>query len=129
MGSPASIAELEAKLESATPGERTGLQLELGRRWSRIGVPEQAMRWLSAARTSADPARGRTTIAEIDLYMGQVSMMRGEHDRALTFLDRALDTAEAAGDGDLRARVVATLADHALRRGEVARAAELFDVA
>ena len=129
MGSTATIAELEARLETAAPGERVALEAELGRRHLRQGVAEQALRWLSAARTRADAAGDRRAVAELDLDIGAVCLMRGEHDRALTLLDRALDGAEQVGDGDLRARVVATLAELALRRGELDRAGELFEAA
>ncbi len=129
MGSPSSIAELEARLVTASDGERGEVEAELGRRWVRVGVPEQAMRWLSAARAHADAAGDLAAIAEVDLQIGTVCMMRGEHDRAVTFLDRALDAAEAQGHADLRARIVATLAEQALRRGELPRAAELYEAA
>src|SRR5947207_699972 len=84
------FAELEARLDSAAPAERIALESELGRRWARQGVPEQAVRWLASARTHAEAAGDRRTLAEIDLELGAVCAMRGEHDRALTLLDRAL---------------------------------------
>jgi sigma-54 dependent transcriptional regulator, acetoin dehydrogenase operon transcriptional activator AcoR len=129
VGPPATIAELEARLETAAPSERLALEQELGRRWLRQGVPEHALRWLSLARSHADGAGDRRAVAELDLDIGTVCLLRGEHDRALTLLDRALDAAEQQGDGDLRARVVATLGELALRRGELQRAFELFDAA
>jgi sigma-54 dependent transcriptional regulator, acetoin dehydrogenase operon transcriptional activator AcoR len=129
LGGPTTIADLEARLETAPPDQRAGLEAELGRRWLRLGIAEQALRWLATARARADALGDRRMLAELDLDIGTVCVMRGEDDRALTLLDRALDAAEQEDDGDLRARVVATLAELALRRGELARATELFDAA
>jgi sigma-54 dependent transcriptional regulator, acetoin dehydrogenase operon transcriptional activator AcoR len=129
VGASATVAELEARLDTATRTERVAIEAELGRRWIRQGVVAQAMRWLSAARAGADATGDGRIAAELDLHIGTVCAMRGDHDRALTLLDRALDAAEQRGDGDLRARALATLAEQAARRGERARAIELFEAA
>jgi len=129
VGASATIAELEARLETAGAVDRAAIEAELGRRWLRQGYAEHALRWLASARARADAAGDRRAVAELDLDIGSVCLVRGEHDRALTLLERALDAAEQQGDGDLRARVVTTVAELALRRRELPRARELFDAA
>ncbi|HUQ02879.1 MAG TPA: sigma 54-interacting transcriptional regulator [Kofleriaceae bacterium] len=124
---PGDLRELTERLGQALPeDERAGVEAQLGRRFRDAGEPEQALRYLSAARrryTELADARGA---AAIDVDLAEVCASRGEHDRALTFLDRALDHAETIGDDELRAQVQLLLGESALARGDLDGARDLL---
>ncbi len=124
---PGDLRELTERLGQALPdAERASVEAQLGRRFRDAGEPEQALRYLSAARrryTELDDTRGA---AAVDVDLAEVCATRGEHDRALTFLDRALDHAERIGDDELRAQVQLLLGESALARGDLDGARDLL---
>ena len=127
---PGDLRELTDRLgQATTEAERADLEAQLGRRYRDAGEPEQALRYLSGARRRWAELGQAGRAAALDVDLADVCATRGEHDRALSFLDRALDHAESAGDDELRACVQLLLGESALARGDLDGARDLLAAA
>ncbi len=124
---PGVLRELTERLGQAlSEAERAAVEVQLGRVYRNVGEPEQALRYLSAARRRFVELGDTRGAAAVDVDLAEVCASRGEHDRALTFLDRALDHAETIGDDELRAQVQLLLGESALARGDLDGARDLL---
>ncbi|HUH05219.1 MAG TPA: sigma 54-interacting transcriptional regulator [Kofleriaceae bacterium] len=122
-----SLADLKAQLAEETDGSNAAeLEREIGRRHARQGEHDQALRHLVSARHRCELLEDRRALGDIDADLGAVCGSRGDSERAMAYLSRALDLAHELGDADLRARTVNLLADQAMARGDLERAAELW---
>ncbi len=124
------LRELTERLGQALPdAERASVEAQVGRRYREAGEPEQALRYLTAARRRLVELGDARGAAAVDVDLAEVCTTRGEHDRALSFLDRALDHAESIGDDELRASVQLLLGESALARGDLEGALDLLTAA
>jgi sigma-54 dependent transcriptional regulator, acetoin dehydrogenase operon transcriptional activator AcoR len=124
------LETLEGQLEQETDAAtRAPILAEIGRRYLRQGIHDQALRHLASARRLFEELDDVRSQAQVDVDVGTACTQKGEYDRALTHLERALDVAEGIGDDDLRARTLNQLGEQALRRGELDTAEELWTAA
>ncbi len=124
---PGDLSTLLARLDDElAPQDRAHVEASAGRLYLRHGVAEPALRHLVAARRAHEALGDDAIAADLDVDIAAVCLIKGELDRADSFLERALELATRTGDHTLEGRALYGQADAARLRDDGGRADILY---